>query len=119
MKIEKEQELRRAFRVLSACLNELQDEYAGGQVEQIGREIFSAPGPTGKRMATLRSFLRSVLASRPGGVTEYYFELGFPDSQRKNGEYEDALNRVRRFALGHVWDFLRPEPKIRLSSYDA
>ncbi|MGP9788201.1 hypothetical protein ACT3UD_18130, partial [Glutamicibacter sp. 287] len=90
MRTQKEQELRDAFRKLSSYLVELGDGDFGASVDDIARELFSVPGPGNKRVATLRSILRGILAAHNGGTNEYSFDRSLPDGPQKNREYHHA-----------------------------
>lgn len=119
MRIKRERELRKAFRTLSECFLELWDDYCGLRTDQIARELFSVPGPGSKRVAILRSNLRSLLAPHNGGANEYSFDRNLPDAAAKNREYHHALEIVQGFAFGGYLDFLRPQPKFRLGPYES
>ncbi len=61
-----------AFRTLVALLGELHELIFSTRVDVIYQELLA--NPTRQREAVLRSNLRSVLATRPGGIGEIYFE---------------------------------------------
>lgn len=97
-----ETELDNAFRTLVELLKEIDEWNFSRAIDDVYRKLLS--NPSKEQTAKLRTELRSLLASRPGGIVEIYF----PENAKKSRELTNATNVVRSFASRRLMEFIIP-----------
>ncbi|UTT39975.1 hypothetical protein NMP99_01300 [Glutamicibacter mishrai] len=101
-----ETKLDNAFRTLIELLREIDEWNFSRAMDDVYRELLS--NPSKGQTAKLRTELRSLIASRPGGIVEMYI----PGNAKKSRELTNATNVVRSFARRRLLEFIIPPSKI-------